>query len=119
MTLLFCGCGAKQDGARANPTAPDTTTKPTTAPTTKPTTVPTTKPTTVPTKPAGETCTVEKAKADYTVQVKLLAADGEVLAESETETVKVNTGFFAKLIAFFKQLFGKLPVLKQTAKKML
>ncbi|MBQ6268268.1 MAG: leucine-rich repeat domain-containing protein [Clostridia bacterium] len=65
---------------------------------------------------AGETCTVEKAKADYTVQVKLLAADGEVLAESETETVKVNQSFFQKLIAFFKGLFGLLPTITQAFK---
>ncbi|MBR2731269.1 MAG: leucine-rich repeat protein [Clostridia bacterium] len=65
---------------------------------------------------AAETCTVEKAKADYTVQVKLLAADGEVLAESETETVKVNQNFFQKLIAFFKGLFGLLPTITQAFK---
>ena len=48
--------------------------------------------------------------------VKLLAADGEVLAESETETVKVNQSFFQKLIAFFKGLFGLLPTITQAFK---
>ena len=63
----------------------------------------------------GATCTVKQATKDYTVQVKLIGADGAVLAESEVETVKVNTGFFAKLIAFFKGLFGALPVIIQHA----
>ena len=63
----------------------------------------------------GATCTVKQATADYTVQVKLIGADGAVLAESEVETVRVNTGFFAKLIAFFKGLFGSLPVIAQRA----
>ena len=61
----------------------------------------------------GATCTVKQATADYTVQCKLIGANGAVLAESEVETVKVNTGFFAKLIAFFKGLFGSLPVIAQ------
>ena len=67
----------------------------------------------------GETCKVEKATADYTVQAKLIGSDGSVLAESEIETVKVNTGFFAKLIAFFKGLFGSLPVITQAIKDTL
>ncbi|MBQ6266332.1 MAG: leucine-rich repeat protein [Clostridia bacterium] len=67
----------------------------------------------------GATCTVKQATADYTVQAKLIGGDGSVLAESETETVKVNTGFFAKLIAFFKGLFGSLPVITQAIKETL
>ena len=42
-----------------------------------------------------------------------------MLAESAVETVKVNTGFFAKLVAFFKGLFGSLPVIVQTIKETL
>ena len=67
----------------------------------------------------GETCTVKQATADYTVQVKLVGSDGSVLAESEIETVKVNTGFFAKLVAFFKGLFGSLPIITQAIKETL
>ena len=67
----------------------------------------------------GETCTVKQATTDFTVQCKLIGSDGSVLAESEIETVKVNTGFFAKLIAFFKGLFGSLPVIAQTIKETL
>ena len=67
----------------------------------------------------GETCTVKQATADYTVQCKLIGSNGSVLAESETETVKVSTGFFAKLVAFFRSLFGSLPVITQTIKETL
>ena len=67
----------------------------------------------------GETYTVKQATANYTVQCKLIGSNGAVLAESEIETIKVNTGFFAKLIAFFKGLFGRLPVIVQTIKETL
>ena len=67
----------------------------------------------------GETYTVSQATKDYTVQVKLYDADGTELYTSETETVKVNTSFFAKLIAFFKQLFGALPKITQVVKETL
>ena len=67
----------------------------------------------------GETYKKEKATADYTVQCKLIGNDGTVLAESEVETIKVSTGFFAKLIAFFKGLFGSLPVITQAIKETL
>ncbi|MBQ6267107.1 MAG: leucine-rich repeat domain-containing protein [Clostridia bacterium] len=67
----------------------------------------------------GETYTVKQATADYTVQAKLIGRDGTVLAESEVETVNVNTGFFARLVAFFRSIFGSLPVIVQTAKETL
>ena len=60
----------------------------------------------------GETYTVKEAKKDFTVQAKYMQG-AKILAESETETVKVNSGFFAKLKAFFRALFGKLPVVVQ------
>ena len=60
----------------------------------------------------GETYTVSEAKKNFNVQVKYVK-DGEILSESEVETVKVNSGFFAKLKAFFRALFGKLPVVVQ------
>ena len=63
-------------------------------------------------KGSGDTYTVKEATKDFTVQVKYMK-DGKVLAESDTETVKVNSGFFAKLKAFFQGLFKKLPVVVQ------
>ena len=63
-------------------------------------------------KGSGDTYTVKEATKDYTVQVKYMRGS-KVLAESEIETVKVNSGIFAKLIAFFRSLFGKLPVIVQ------
>lgn len=59
-------------------------------------------------KGTGETYTKKEAKKSYTVQVKYMK-DGKVLAASEIETVNVKTGFFAKLKAFFRALFGRLP----------
>ncbi len=70
-------------------------------------------------KGTGETYTVKQATSDYTVQVKLIGADGSVLAQSATETVKVSNGFFARLIAFFRQIFGSLPVISQSVKETL
>lgn len=63
-------------------------------------------------KGASDTYTVKEAKKDFTVQVKYVNG-GKVLAESEIETVKVNAGFFARLKAFFRGLFKKLPVIAQ------
>ena len=67
----------------------------------------------------GETFTMKEATYEYTVQAKLIGSDGTVLAESEVETVKVNTGFFARLVAFFRNLFGSLPVIVQATKETL
>ncbi len=64
-------------------------------------------------KGASDTYTVKEAKKDFTVQAKYMK-DGKVIAQSEIETVKVNAGFFAKLKAFFRSLFGKLPKVVQT-----
>ena len=65
----------------------------------------------------GESFTVSKATADYSVQCKLIGSNGRTLAESEIEYVKVNISFFAKLIAFFRDLFGSLPVITQSVRK--
>ena len=46
--------------------------------------------------------------------VLLRYIDGiNILSQSDVETVKVNSGFFARLIAFFLGLFGLLPKLTQ------
>lgn len=61
----------------------------------------------------GDSFTVKEAKKSYTIQVKYIQ-DGTILGESDTEKVTVNTGFFAKLKAFFKYLFKKsVPVLQE------
>lgn len=58
-------------------------------------------------------CTVNKAISGFTVYVTADdCSTGEHLI-SDIETIKINTGFFAKLIAFFRGLFGKLPVIYQ------
>ncbi len=64
----------------------------------------------------GERYTVTKAEKDYTVQVKLIK-DGQTVAESATETVKINNNFFARLVAFFRSIFNSLPVLTQGFKE--
>ena len=61
---------------------------------------------------ASDTYTVKEAKKGFTVQAKYVK-EGKVLAESEIETVKVNAGFFARLKAFFRALFGRLPKVVQ------
>lgn len=63
-------------------------------------------------KGTSDTYTEKEAKKDFTVQAKYMK-DGKVLAESEIETVKVNAGFFARLKAFFRALFGRLPKVVQ------
>ena len=58
----------------------------------------------------GESYTVRCATMSYTIQAKLVDRGGNILAESETETVNIKTGFFARLLAFFRMIFGLLPV---------
>ena len=60
----------------------------------------------------GEKCTIKTATNNYTIQAKIIQ-NGRVIAESKKETVKVKNGFFARLIAFFRGLFGRLPVIEQ------
>ncbi|MBR4451703.1 MAG: leucine-rich repeat protein [Clostridia bacterium] len=55
---------------------------------------------------ASETLTVPEARDGYTIQVKLLDPEGNVMAESETETVKVRNRFFDKLVWFIRHLFN-------------
>ena len=63
-------------------------------------------------KGTGDTYTFKEAKQKFTVQAKYMK-DGKILAESEIETVNVKTGLFAKLKAFFRALFGRLPKVVQ------
>ena len=61
---------------------------------------------------SGDTTTVHDAKNYYTVQAKYML-NGSILAASRTENVRVNTSFFAKIIAFFRSLFKSLPYIVQ------
>jgi len=61
---------------------------------------------------ADGSITINQATGDFSVYFTAKDLDGNTVT-SETESVKVNTGFFAKLVAFFKGLFGSLPDLKQ------
>ena len=61
----------------------------------------------------GEKFTVKEAKEAFTVQAKTVDKSGNVLNGSETELVKVKTDFFSRIVAFFRMLFGKLPVIEQ------
>ncbi len=60
----------------------------------------------------GESYTVTKATSSFDIKARVVI-DGETIAKSETEKIKIDTGFFAKIIAFFQGLFGKLPVYDQ------
>lgn len=61
----------------------------------------------------GETFTVADAREAFTVQARIVDDLGNILNSTETELVKVKTDFFSKIIAFFRMLFGKLPIIEQ------
>ena len=55
---------------------------------------------------------------EYKISAKMVnKATGETEAVTEEVTVKVNTSFFAKIIAFFKGLFGSLPTYEDFKKQ--
>lgn len=67
----------------------------------------------------GTTCTIDKAaEKEYKISAKLVKkSDGSTAASTREETVTVNTGFFAKIIAFFRSLFNALPRYEDNLKK--
>ena len=67
----------------------------------------------------GSTCTIEQAvEGEYKIKADLVkTSDNKVVKSTKVETVKVNTGFFAKIIAFFRNLFKSLPVYEDNNKK--
>ncbi len=67
----------------------------------------------------GSTCIIDQATDDeYKISVRLVrVSDNSVVKESDVETVRVSTGFFARLIAFFRDLFGRLPVYENNIKQ--
>ena len=56
--------------------------------------------------------TAEKATGNYTVQARYFIGNEEICA-SEIETVKIDSGFFARIVAFFRQIFRRLPNITQ------
>ncbi|MBQ6266964.1 MAG: InlB B-repeat-containing protein [Clostridia bacterium] len=62
----------------------------------------------------GDVLTVT-VKSNAEIRLRLIGSDGAVLAESKTETITTNSGFFAKLVFFFKNLFGIREVIEQRA----
>lgn len=68
----------------------------------------------------GNTFTKKDCREGFTVTAKLYDADGKPLTDYDNneifdeETVTVNAGFFKKLIAFFKGLFGTLKTVVQS-----
>lgn len=67
----------------------------------------------------GETFKLSQATQNVTIEVEIVDSSGNTISIkgntfSDTEQVNVNTGFFAKLIAFFKGLFGSLRTITQS-----
>ena len=60
----------------------------------------------------GNSYTAKEVTKDFTVQAKLMLGNVPI-AGSMTETVTVKTGFFARLVAFFRGIFHRLPVITQ------
>ena len=60
-------------------------------------------------KTKGSTFTINQAaEKEYKIHADLMK-DGKVVKSTSEETVTVNTGFLAKIIAFFRGIFGSLP----------
>ena len=55
---------------------------------------------------------------EYKIKADLVrASDNKVIKSSQEEIVNVKTGFFAKIIAFFREIFSALPVYEDNIKK--
>ena len=67
----------------------------------------------------GSTCTIDQAvNGEYKIKADLVRiSDNKVIKSTQVEVVKVNTGFFAKIIAFFRGLFNVLPIYEDNSKK--
>ena len=60
----------------------------------------------------GTQCRIDHAERnEYLISAKLVRIfDGASVNSTQVETVRVKTDFFSKIIAFFRQIFGRLPV---------
>ncbi len=67
----------------------------------------------------GSTCTIDCAEnGEYKIKADLVRiSDNKIVKSTPTETVSVNTGLFAKIIAFFRQIFKILPVYENNIKQ--
>ncbi|MBR3620815.1 MAG: hypothetical protein IKN56_04845, partial [Clostridia bacterium] len=67
----------------------------------------------------GSSCTVDKAvDGEYKIKADLIrASDNKIIKSTQEETVKVKTGIFAKIIAFFREIFNSLPLYEDNARK--
>ncbi|HBL40253.1 MAG TPA: hypothetical protein DDY98_01245, partial [Ruminococcaceae bacterium] len=62
----------------------------------------------------ADTYRKDKITAAYSVQIKLIASDGQtVLQESGVEHIKVKNGVFDRFFAIFKGWFHALPIIDQ------
>lgn len=68
----------------------------------------------------GETVTIDEIKNDFTLVLKIVNADGSTVKNADGKDagselkVNVKAGFFKKIIAFFKGLFHRLPLVDLT-----
>lgn len=75
-------------------------------------------------KAEGQTFSVSPSSGTVTVTVKLIDSDGNVLVNSsgneisDSQKVSVDSGFFQKIISFFKNLFGMNRTITQAFKGM-
>ena len=58
------------------------------------------------------TCTVFRAKKDFTVSAKVVC-EGESSKPSAEEKVDVDTGFFARIIGWIRRITGRLHTITQ------
>lgn len=66
----------------------------------------------------GKECMIDRiTDKECSIQAKLVRiADNTTVKETQVETIKVNTGFFSRLSAFFRKLFGNNIVYKDNVK---
>ena len=75
-------------------------------------------------KAEGQTFSVSPSSGTVTVTVKLIDSDGNALVNSsgnelsDSQKVSVDSGFFQKIISFFKNLFGMNRTITQAFKGM-
>ena len=67
----------------------------------------------------GNTCTIGKAsEKQYRISASLVKETGskDVIATTSEEVVNVSTNIFARIVAFVRGLFGRLPVFEDNAR---
>ncbi len=60
----------------------------------------------------GDTFTLNQAKDTFNIRCVAESSTGNKVS-SETELVKVKTDFWSRIVAFFRMLFRRLPVITQ------